>query len=167
EEVRRRCDYQNIIESYGQAVEDGYKWMRIDTYCIDKKSSAEPPEVINSMHRRHHNSIICRLYPRDVKGPALRTEQGSIVPKNLTTPKETQFFNKNCVSIGRKQGLTSTLGGIHEFQRRVRKTHRFQGVPTHGNVQASPIPFLWATNQKKMRVEDRVHSLSGLFDVTM
>ncbi|KAI6134437.1 hypothetical protein EDD17DRAFT_1535125 [Pisolithus thermaeus] len=78
EEVRRRCDYQNIIESYGQAVEDGYKWMRIDTYCIDKKSSAEPPEVINSMHRRHHNSIICRLYPRDVKGPALRTEQGSI-----------------------------------------------------------------------------------------
>ena len=39
----------------------GYKWVWIDTCCIDKTSSAELSEAINSMFRYYFLSDIC--YP--------------------------------------------------------------------------------------------------------
>ena len=42
-------------------------WVWIDTCCIDKSSSAELAEAINSMFRWYQNASICYAYLSDVK----------------------------------------------------------------------------------------------------
>ncbi len=57
EKIRRCCEL---------AEKHGYKWVWIDTCCIDKTSSAELSEAINSMFRYYALSAICYGYLRDV-----------------------------------------------------------------------------------------------------
>jgi hypothetical protein len=49
-----------------QAVEDGYSYVWIDTCCIDKSSSAELSEAINSMYRWYEMAQVCYAYLEDV-----------------------------------------------------------------------------------------------------
>ena len=44
----------------------GYEWAWIDTCCIDKTSSAELSEAINSMYSWYANADICYAYLEDV-----------------------------------------------------------------------------------------------------
>jgi len=55
--VRARC---------AQAVRDGHEWVWVDTCCIDKTSSAELSEAINSMFRWYQQSSVCYAYLGDV-----------------------------------------------------------------------------------------------------
>ena len=41
DEIRQHDGYQKILDSCNQAEQDGYKWLWVDTCCIDKRSSAE------------------------------------------------------------------------------------------------------------------------------
>ena len=50
-EIRQRDGYRKILQGCKQAKKDGYMWLWVDTCCIDKRSSAELSEVINSMYR--------------------------------------------------------------------------------------------------------------------
>ena len=65
-EIRQRDGYRKILQSCEQAEKDGYKWLWIDTCCIDKRSSAELSEAINSMYRWYENSSICYAYCKEL-----------------------------------------------------------------------------------------------------
>jgi hypothetical protein len=52
-----------------QAVEDGFDYIWIDTICIDKTSSAELSESINSMFKYYSLARICYAYLVDVSIP--------------------------------------------------------------------------------------------------
>ncbi|KAL8669256.1 MAG: hypothetical protein Q9168_006140 [Polycauliona sp. 1 TL-2023] len=55
------------IHNYCQlARKTGYDWVWIDTCCIDKGSSAELTEAINSMYAWYENAGICYAYLADV-----------------------------------------------------------------------------------------------------
>jgi Heterokaryon incompatibility protein (HET) len=41
-------------------------WVWIDTCCINKESSAELSEAINSMYRWYKNAVVCFVYMSDV-----------------------------------------------------------------------------------------------------
>ena len=45
-----------------------FEYVWIDTCCIDKNSSAELQEAINSMYRWYKNSAVCFAYLSDVLG---------------------------------------------------------------------------------------------------
>jgi hypothetical protein len=49
-----------------QAAADGIKYVWIDTLCIDKSSSAELSEAINSMFEWYRASQVCYAYLNDV-----------------------------------------------------------------------------------------------------
>jgi hypothetical protein len=49
------------------AKQDGFEYIWIDTCCIDKSSSAELSEAINSMFRWYQQSAICYAYLSDVR----------------------------------------------------------------------------------------------------
>jgi len=49
-----------------QALADGYEWIWIDTCCIDKSSSSELSEAINSMYKWYQISQVCYAYLEDV-----------------------------------------------------------------------------------------------------
>jgi hypothetical protein len=58
--------YRKIAKCCEQAVRDGYEWAWIDTCCIDKRSSSELSEAINSMYKWYWDSEICYALLSDV-----------------------------------------------------------------------------------------------------
>lgn len=63
---RSREGYKKIKYSCDQAVKDGLEWVWVDTCCIDKASSAELSEAINSMFLWYQNARVCYAYLVDV-----------------------------------------------------------------------------------------------------
>ena len=55
-EICRRDGYRKILQSCKQAKQDQYEWLWVDTCFIDKRSSAELSEAINSMYRWYENA---------------------------------------------------------------------------------------------------------------
>ncbi|UQC78662.1 HET domain-containing protein [Colletotrichum lupini] len=49
------------------AAKNGFEWVWVDTCCIDKTSSAELSEAINSMFRWYKESHICYAYLEDIQ----------------------------------------------------------------------------------------------------
>ena len=72
-EIRQRDGYRKILQSCEQARKDGYEWLWVDTCCIDKRSSAELSEAINSMYRWYENSRVCYAYLHDVSSSSFPT----------------------------------------------------------------------------------------------
>ncbi|KAI6013252.1 heterokaryon incompatibility protein-domain-containing protein [Pisolithus marmoratus] len=177
DKIKGRDGYQKIIRSCKQAEKDGYSWLWIDTCCINKDSSAELSEAINSMYRWYRNAQRCYVYLGDVGDSTFPIEQDfskfgksngwpewfsrGWTLQELIAPKEVEFFNKNWVSIGTKQDLTSILEDITRIPEEVLQDGRVFGRSRVAQVMS------WAADRTTTRVEDRAYSLLGLFDVNM
>src|SRR5277367_6178490 len=59
DEIKHRSGYVKIINACEQADRDNLEYLWCDTNCIDKRSSAELSEAINSMFSWYRNSQIC------------------------------------------------------------------------------------------------------------
>ena len=177
DEIRQYDGYRKVIQSCEQAQKDGYKWLWADTCCIDKRSSAELSEAINSMYRWYENAKVCYAYLHDVCDPRFPTERDvgrypdffgwpewfsrGWTLQELIAPSNVQFFNKDWQSIDDKKTLAPTLRNV-------------TGIPEHilmdglrGNRPCIAQIMSWAANRKTTRVEDRAYSLMGLLDVNM
>ena len=177
DEIRGRHGYKKIVDTCKQAKQDGYEWVWIDTCCIDKRSSAELSEAINSMYRWYANAKICYAYLHDVDGSSFPTKKDEEEYPNsnqwpewfsrgwtlqeMIAPRDLQFFNKHWQPIGNKKSLAGTLKSI-------------TGVPEHiladgleGNRPCVAQIMSWAAKRTTTRMEDRAYSLMGLLDVNM
>lgn len=63
---RSKAGYRKIQFCGDQAKKDGIKYFWVDSCCIDKSSSAELVEAINSMFRWYRNAVKCYVYLTDV-----------------------------------------------------------------------------------------------------
>ncbi|KAG6328881.1 hypothetical protein ID866_10209, partial [Astraeus odoratus] len=54
--IRASSGYKKILDTCKQASEDGFEWVWVDTCCIDKTSSSELSEAINSMYQWYAKS---------------------------------------------------------------------------------------------------------------
>src|SRR2546421_10864345 len=61
-----KAGYWKIRQCGEQAAKDGLEYFWIDTCCIDKRSSSELSEAVNSMYRWYQRSKICYAYLSDV-----------------------------------------------------------------------------------------------------
>ena len=66
EQKRSSSGFRKIERACQRAVADGLGWIWIDACCIDKSSSAELSEAINSMWLWYKMSKICYAYLADV-----------------------------------------------------------------------------------------------------
>ncbi len=64
--LRGKAGYRKIIECCQIALRQGFVYVWIDTCCIDKSSSAELSEAINSMFQWYQQSEVCYAYLSDV-----------------------------------------------------------------------------------------------------
>ena len=177
DEIRRRDGYRKILQSCEQAQKDGYEWLWVDTCCIDKRSSAELSEAINSMYRWYENAKVCYAYLHDVPDPQFPIASDEErypdfrgwpewfsrgwTLQELIAPSNVQFFNKGWQIIGDKRTLAPTLEAITRIQERILT----EGL--HGNRPCVAQIMSWAAHRKTTRVEDRAYSLMGLLDVNM
>jgi hypothetical protein len=61
----RKLGFDKILKSCQQARSIGLEYIWIDTCCIDKSSSAELSEAINSMFRWYQEASLCYIYLDD------------------------------------------------------------------------------------------------------
>ena len=168
--------YDKIRFCGEQARRDDLQFFWIDTCCIDKSSSTELHEAINSMFRWYRNAVKCYVYLADVSRPALGTDgKPSQLPwessfrksrwftrgwtlQELIAPASVQFFSKEGERLGNKKSLEQHI-------------HEVAGIPVKG-LRGSPLSdfsiperMLWAENRETTRKEDKAYSLLGIFDV--
>jgi hypothetical protein len=65
EEARKKAGWQKIEFICRQTIKDGLEWTWVDTCCIDKSSSAELSEAINSMFTWYQTAEECHVYLAD------------------------------------------------------------------------------------------------------
>src|SRR5271163_802044 len=175
---KSKAGYQKIRFCEKQAANDGLKYFWVDTCCIDKSSSAELTEAINSMFRWYRNAVKCYVYLSDVS--TLRHFENDDLPRptwklafrksrwftrgwtlqELIAPKSVEFFSKEGVLLGDKTTLEQL---IHEIT--TVPVDVLRGAP----VSKFPIEerMRWTANRNTKRREDRAYCLLGIFRVYM
>ncbi|KAK4465150.1 conidial yellow pigment biosynthesis polyketide synthase [Cladorrhinum samala] len=67
--AEKKQGFSKLAACCQQAISDEYKWAWVDTCCIDKSSSAELSEAINSMFQWYKDAAVCYVYLDDVSLP--------------------------------------------------------------------------------------------------
>ena len=146
----------------------GFDWVWIDTCCIDKKSSAELSEAINSMFRWYAEAGECYAYLSDV-----RLMQGLDFRKSfaqsawftrgwtlqeLLAPTNVIFLDRNWNRIGKKKELLSEISAATGIGDQYLESMNGASVATK---------MSWVSRRQTSRVEDIAYCLLGIFDVNM
>ena len=166
-----------------------FEWAWIDTCCIDKRSSAELSEAINSMYKWYKRSQECYVHLADVEFSAqelsLKNQSGEEfwhIPggwqsfkkkfsqsswfergwtlQELIAPSKVVFYDCRWNEIG---SLEQVQGEVAEV---TRIGHEWLGgkVPYSASIAAR---MSWASHRKTSREEDMTYCLLGLFNVNM
>jgi hypothetical protein len=78
EEVWRKDGFAKISSFCEVAVAKGLRYGWVDTCCIDKASSAELSEAINSMYRWYGRAAVCIAYLADIADEDLEIDQTAV-----------------------------------------------------------------------------------------
>ena len=146
-------------------------WVWIDTCCIDKSSSAELTESINSMYRWYEKAVICYAYLKDVNGAEERNVTLNRLRKSewfsrgwtlqeLLAPEELIFLDAEWIEIGDRQSLSHIISQTTGIHQNYMISHFMPEIPV-------AVKMSWASGRVTSRMEDRAYSLLGIFDINM
>lgn len=161
--------FEKIRMTCKLAADAGIRYAWVDTCCIDKSSSAELTEAINSMYRWYQRSTICYAYLSDLSPsdsldtalPSCRWFTRGWTLQELIAPTEMRFFNRSWIDRGSKESLCTKLSEITGIDPRVLRHE----LPLSSIAVAQRMS--WAAKRDTTRIEDRSYSLLGLFGVHM
>ncbi|KAI0133731.1 heterokaryon incompatibility protein-domain-containing protein [Xylariales sp. AK1849] len=176
-EYRQKPGYRKILFCGEQAQRDGLEHFWVDTCCIDKTSSAELTEAINSMYRWYQNAEKCYVYLPDVstscdvdsrsfRSSWLRELQDSKwftrgwTLQELIAPPVVEFYSSNGQKLGDKTSLEETIHDITRIPILVLRGNWQSEVQLHTRIS-------WLYNRETTRQEDKAYSLLGLVGVSM
>lgn len=158
--------YKKVSMTCEIAKNHGLDYVWIDTCCIDKTSSAELSEAINSMYRWYQEAVVCYAYLADVPSNDLDKFSKSAwftrgwTLQELIAPSIVIFLDKEWKEIGTKnslQELISKTTGVPE--------HILQGADI--GLASVAERMSWASYRKTTRVEDVAYCLMGMFGINM
>ena len=150
----------------------GYRWVWIDSCCIDKTSSSELSEAINSMYEWYAAADVCFALLDDVgddHDPCLKDSHfrrsrwftRGWTLQELVAPAVVVFFSKNWRLIGTKETLADLVEEITGIDGPVlRHEVALDAVSVARRMS-------WAAKRQTTREEDRAYSLMGIFGVNM
>ena len=173
---KSKAGYNKIQFCGEQAKRDGLQHFWVDTCCIDKSSSNELAEAINSMFRWYQNAARCYVYLSDVstrnrKSSNISTEytwesafrdsewftRGWTL-QELLAPRLVEFFSQHGKRLGDKGSLKKHI-------------HKITGIPISA-LEGAPLSqfgvgerLSWAENRQTTRGEDKAYSLLGMFSI--
>ena len=154
------------------ACKNKHQYIWIDTVSIDKTSSAELTEAINSMFAWYQNAIICYAYLSDVPSDTAVMALPPHPPNSLfrrsrwftrgwtlqelLAPKEVVFLDQEFQRIGLRSHLQNVLAqvtGISLGYLKARGDARLASVAQK---------MSWASRRNTTRPEDLAYSLIGI-----
>ncbi|KAG1737497.1 heterokaryon incompatibility protein-domain-containing protein [Suillus paluster] len=168
--VEGKQGFTKVRDACDQASRAGLEYIWIDTCCIDKTSSAELSEAINSMYAWYKDSAVCYVYLHDVDNDTAMDNLESALEKaswfrrgwtlqELIAPDNVYFFDKNWVKIGSKATFASMLHRITHIRKDI-----LLGNPCTSSIAEK---MSWAAKRETQKIEDRAYSLMGLFGIHM
>ncbi|KAI8719736.1 HET domain-containing protein [Fusarium sp. LHS14.1] len=176
---RFKPGFQKIMWACTQAAKDKLDYVWVDTNCIDKSSSAELSEAINSMFKWYRRSTICYVYLEDVPAMTLDQciEQDSVFRsarwftrgwtlQELIASPNINFFSNDWTPIATKPELALCISEITGIawscllKGRLSKSHPLRRYSVAQRLA-------WASRRSTTRIEDQAYSLLGLFDITI
>ncbi|KAK5124754.1 hypothetical protein LTR85_001467 [Meristemomyces frigidus] len=187
--VKKRAGYKKIKKFCSVAQELDYAWCWVDTCCIDKRSSAELSEAIDSMWKWYGNAAICLVYMSDVTtvpNPLAPEDDGAWsrfrasswftrcwTLQELLAPRRLIFMTAQWVKIGRiSKSRTSEVSVLSKtLAREVAQATRIPEpiLKRDTTIMTASIAqkMSWAAGRQATREEDVAYSLLGLFDINM
>jgi hypothetical protein len=151
----------------------GYEWIWADMCCIDKSSSAELSEAINSMFVFYSQADLCIAYLTDVPASCRSLEGRAYyfyrsewftrgwTLQELLAPASLHFYDHGFNYIGSKIELCSYVSectGIATKYLDGRKRFNDASIATR---------MSWASRRKTTRLEDEAYCLLGMFGVSI
>jgi hypothetical protein len=174
---KRKSGYKKIQFCRNQAEKDGLRYFWVDSCCIDKTSSSELSEAINSMFRWYQDAVECYVYLSDVSTSDVISLASSQLPggsplrqsrwftrgwtlQGLLAPSSVKFFSKECDWIGDKSTLELHISNITGIA-----VKALQGTPMSQFSLDERIS--WASGRQTTVKEDEAYCLLGIFEVHM
>ena len=170
----------------------GFEWAWIDTCCIDKRSSAELSEAINSMYKWYQQSGICYVHLADVEfsdgelslkrqseeafwhapqgWSSLRDRFGKSswfkrgwTLQELIAPGEVVFYDSRWNEIGHLRQIREDVANVTKISIRCLGSDDKELL----RGQSVATRMSWASRRETSREEDMAYCLLGIFDVDM
>ncbi|KAF5344923.1 hypothetical protein D9758_011587 [Tetrapyrgos nigripes] len=171
ETARLKAGYAKVSNACARARNYDFEWIWIDSCCINKESSAELSEAINSMYQCYEDAVVCYVYlcdvsiefhPRNPKSTFKdsRWFKRGWTLQELLAPRNVVFLDKDWVRIGTRWTLRDVVSAITSIPVEV-----FEGrdINTYSVAQR----MSWAASRETTRPEDQAYSLMGIFGVSM
>ena len=179
------------------AAADGLEWVWIDTCCIDKRSSAELSEAINSMFKWYAGAYRCYAQLSDfymarecpycedrtcwscwhmdeAEGQARFWKSSWITRgwtlQELLAPREVQLLDADWEEVGDRRSLSSDIAhatGIDRQSLLMNEMYIGNGLSRSTSKNSIAKIMSWASRRSVTREEDIAYCLLGLFEVNM
>ena len=165
--------YAKIQRFCAVARSEGLRYVWIDTCCIDKSSSAELSEAVNSMFCSYRQASVCFAYLHDCPSNAF---DGTVredhfdaskwftrgwTLQELVVPADVVFLSAEWKEFGTRRSLSNRISIITNIPAGI-----LAGTSTLASYSVAQT-LSWAAERVTTRPEDRAYSLMGLLDVHM
>lgn len=181
-DVRQKAGFAKVAKTCELARQRHIDFAWVDTCCIDKSSSAELSEAINSMFTWYKLSTVCFVFLSNlppVKDSESQPSSKGAFPysqqtlgkcrcftrgwtlQELIAPRHVEFFDSTWKRFSRKAECVEVLAGV---------TGILPIALEHCEVLRSipvAVKMSWAAQRQTKRIEDRAYSLLGIFDINM
>ncbi|KAK0630330.1 heterokaryon incompatibility protein-domain-containing protein [Bombardia bombarda] len=167
----RKQGYQKILAACREAKGRSFKYLWVDTNCIDKGSSAELSEAINSMFNWYQRSDLCIVYLDDFHYDQNSDDLANFADsrwfsrgwtlQELLAPRNTDFFDASWTWIGNKWSLLHRLSAATSIKK------QYLESPLDIRNASVSTRMSWAAKRQTTREEDMAYCLLGLFDINM
>jgi len=180
--------YEKIIATCQQARQDGYAYVWVDTNCIDKSSSAELTEAINSMFEWYTLAEVCYAYLADVETFKPLSYEREIrhsrwfhrgwTLQELLAPGKVVFYAADWSWLGTRETLARHVSAATAIAMRYLAPERWgmSGDRIHSWLrnrysivhEASVAERMaWLARRETSRIEDMAYCALGIFGIHM
>jgi hypothetical protein len=173
-----KAGFAKVKEACAVALSLGHEWLWADTACIDKTSSAELSEAINSMFAWYRDSAECLVYLTDVKQAAesdgqpqqllditaSRWFERGWTLQELLAPADLTFYDRQWRCLGTKVEYAHAIAPITGIKAKILTSR----VSLPSVLRQSVAERMsWMARRRTTRVEDMAYCMLGIFDINM
>lgn len=165
--VRRKAGFAKVVGACSRAARDGFDYIWIDTCCIDKSSSAELSEAINSMFKWYAQAEVCYAYLVDVDLEEVRAAAASAMQNGVgstAAARKRPGAGRNRCTMGGDGGGGG--GGPCPFKERLKASRWFtRGWTLQELVAPERVVFLargWETVGERAELAPLLSQITGI-----
>jgi hypothetical protein len=162
-----KIGYAKLRFCANQARKDGLEYFWVDTCCINKQSSAELSEAINSMYNWYQGAKLCYVYFNDVEKSKWKKSisksrwfKRGWTLQELLAPPRAIFYDQKWRRLGSKAALAGRISAITRIPITVLTSRNLAEYSVAQRMS-------WAASRVTTRAEDGAYCLLGLFGVNM